>query len=123
MTDLETQLKRALRPEQPSPDFTDRVMARIAEENRAQAPAAPARDLWTRLREFFQPSQMKWGMVAAMACLLLFASLGVHRYREHQRALEIAEGEKAREQVLLALRIASSKLNVAQKKIQDNHER
>ena len=45
--------------------------------------------------------------------------VGGYRYREQQRRqAEIVEGERAKEQVMLAMRIASHKLNIAQKKVQ-----
>ncbi len=125
MNRLEDELRSALGREQPSADFTDRVMARIA-----QSPTVSKQEKernhngWLkRLAGFFQPPQMKWAMAGAMACLLAFAAIGVSRYRERQRAIEIAEGEKAKEQVMLAMRIASAKLNVAQKKVQEGSER
>ena len=53
-----------------------------------------------------------------MAVLLIIAGFGVHNRRENERRrlAEIAEGERAKEQVMLAMRIASAKLNVAQEK-------
>ena len=68
--------------------------------------------------EFFQPPRMKWAMAGAMAFVLIIAAFGVYRYRAHQA--EIAEGERAKEQVMLAMRITSAKLNVAQKKVVGN---
>jgi len=41
--------------------------------------------------------------------------IGVNRYRANQRTR--AEGEIAKAQVMLALRIASAKLNFAQRKV------
>ena len=123
MNRLEDELKSALRREQPPSDFTDRVMARIA-QSPAKQEKERQRDGWLkRLAGFFQPHQMKWAMAGAMACLLVAAALGITLRREHQQAMEIAEGEKAKEQVLLAMRIASAKLNLAQKKVQENQER
>jgi Predicted integral membrane protein (DUF2275) len=113
--DLERELKRALHREDASPDFTDRVMARIAA---APGNAKRRRDenrWWRRLMEFFQPARVKWAVAGAAAFLLIFAAIGVHRYRAHQA--EIAEGERAKEQVMLAMKIASAKLNIAQKKV------
>ena len=63
-------------------------------------------------------------MAGAMAIVLIAAIFGVTRYREYQRQMaEIAanaanaEGQRAKEQVMLAMRIASAKLNVAQRKV------
>ena len=125
MNRLEDELRLALRREEPSADFTDRVMARIA-----QLPVATKQEKerknngWLkRLAEIFGPPPIRWALTGAIACLLMFAGIGIHKYRERQRAIEIAEGEKAKEQVMLAMRIASIKLNVAQKKVQESSER
>jgi hypothetical protein len=52
---------------------------------------------------------------------LVVAGFGVHYRRENERwrLAEIAEGERAKEQVMLAMRIVSAKLNVAQKKVNE----
>jgi hypothetical protein len=69
---------------------------------------------------------MKWAMAGAMAILLVIAGFGVHHSRESERKrlAEIAEGERAKEQVMLAMRIVSAKLKVAQKKVNEaaDHE-
>jgi hypothetical protein len=125
MSRLEDELKWALRREQPTADFADRVMARIADLPITQEPKkSRERSNWRqRLAAIFQPPQMKWAMAGAMAIALLIAGFGVYRHREQQRLAEIAEGERAKEQVILAMRIASAKLNVAQKKVQETSER
>jgi len=120
MNRFEDELKLALRREEPSPGFTDRVMARIAELQRQEK--SREKTYWLRrLMEFFQPPRMKWAMAGAMAGLLLIAGFGVHRSRENERRrlAEIAEGERAKEQVMLAMRIASAKLNIVQKKVHE----
>jgi hypothetical protein len=126
--DLEQELKRTLHREDASRDFTDRVMARIASGGEKRKPARSENGWWERVRSFFQPSAMKWApmkwapmkwaVAGAAVFLFIFAAVCVHRYREGQRAAaEIAEGERAKEQVMLAMRIASAKLNLAQKKV------
>jgi hypothetical protein len=118
MNRFEDELKLALRREEPSPGFTDRVMARIAELQRQEK--SREKSAWLRrLVEFFQPPRMKWAMAGAMAGLLLIAGYGWRRSveNERRRLAEIAEGERAKEQVMLAMRIASAKLNLAQKKV------
>jgi negative regulator of sigma E activity len=121
--DLEKDLRTALRREEPSADFTDRVMACLAAQHQAArvAQVSEQPSLWRVLAGFFRAPQMKWVTAGALACLLLAATFGVARYREQQR--EIAEGERAKEQVILALQIASAKLNAAQKKIKESGER
>ena len=121
--DLEQELKRSLHREDASRDFTDRVMAHIASGGAKRKPARSENGWWERVRSFFQPSALKWAplkwaVAGAAVFLFIFAAVCVHRYREGQRAAaEIAEGERAKEQVMLALRIASAKLNLAQKKV------
>jgi hypothetical protein len=124
MNRFDEELKLALRREEPSPDFTDRVMARVAELQKREKPREKT-DWLRRLAEFFQPPQMKWATAGAMAVLLVIAGIGVHYRRENERRrlAEIAEGERAKEQVMLAMRIASSKLNVAQKKVRETASR
>lgn len=131
MSKFDDELKMALRREEPSPDFTNRVMARI--QLAGQAPAVQPQpkvrekeDWWQKLLVFFQPPSMKWAVAGAMAIVLFAVIFGVIRYREHQielrRQAEIAaeaEGQRAKEQVMLAMRIASAKLNIAQKKVKE----
>jgi len=89
---LEDELRAALRCKEPPPDFAARVMARVA-----AAPARPAGRAWVR-----------W--TAALAASVVLAA-GALEYRHY-------EGERAKEQVLLAVRIAATKLNKAHRKIQ-----
>lgn len=93
---LDDELRAALQRRDPSPDFTNRVLARVAAES-ARPASRTGSQKWTR-----------W--VAAMAASLLLAAgtLEVRHYR----------GERAKAQVLLALRITATKLNKAQKKVQ-----
>jgi len=92
---LEDELRSALERREPSPDFTNRVLARVS-----GAPARRAARPWVR-----------W--VAALAASVLLA-VGAVEYRRYQ-------GERARSQVLLAVRIAGGKLRKAQKKVQTLH--
>lgn len=143
MNKFDDELRMALRRQEPSPDFTTRVMARIAQlpadekvTNKEIKQENPGEDnrWWRKLSEIFQFSasrpQMKWAMAGAMAMVLIVAAFGLKWYGEHQleskRQAEIAaqaEGERAKEQVMLAMRIASAKLNLAQKKVQENTQR
>jgi hypothetical protein len=119
--DLEKELKQALRREDAAHDFSERVMASVAAASGAKRKPAQAENRWWwRLLEFFRPAQVKWALAGAALFFIALAAFGVHHYREQQRAAaEIAEGERAKEQVMLALKIASAKLNIAQKKIVD----
>lgn len=92
---LEEDLKRALRRESPAPGFASRVMQRIERE------AAPKRYPW-------------WRAVAASLTLTALIGGGA-AYQDHQR--RVREGEQAKEQVLLALRIAGEKVRYAQTEV------
>lgn len=85
---LETELKAALRRQNPGPGFANRVVA--AATPRKRMPVA----VWA----------------AAMAAMLV-AGVAIHTEYQHRRA------ERASQQVMLALRITSEKLNVARAKV------
>jgi hypothetical protein len=90
---LDNDLKRALRRQGPPAGFAERVMQRI---ERGEAPKRPT---WWR---------------AAAASFTLAAMLGgyaTHRVAEHRR------GERAKEQVLTAMRIAGEKMRYAQQEV------
>lgn len=87
---LDHELEQALRRRRPSPGFADRVVERIEREEAARRP------VWWR---------------AAAASVALAAVLG--GYATH-RVAERREGERAKEQVLAALRIAGEKVHYAQ---------
>lgn len=91
-------LKHALARKSPDPGFAGRVMARI------EAPdAAPQRS-----------SRPWWRAVAAT---LLLTALG-GGWAAHV-AIERREGERARDEVMLALRIAGAKVRHAQQHVRD----
>ena len=83
---LEAELKQALERKQPSPGFDERVAA--------AARRRPPLYQWHR----------RW--LAAAAAILVITGVGVG-YRYHQ-------GQVAKEQVMLAMRLAGSKLNRVQ---------
>lgn len=135
MNRFDDEMRLAFRREEPSPDFTDRVMARVGElqkleksrekiertgEVERERPGERNGSSWLRyISEAFKPPRMKWAMAGAMAIVLLIAGFVIYRGRENERRrlAEIAEGERAKEQVMLAMRIASAKLNAAQKRV------
>jgi hypothetical protein len=88
MREFEDELRSALRREEPAPGFAGRVLART--------------------RSNKSPRHTGWIAGAVAACVLL--SVGGFEYRQY-------EGRKAKRELLLALEIAGSKLNIAQKKI------
>jgi hypothetical protein len=104
---LEDALKHALQRQDAPEDFTQRVMARVAAKNSARQ---PRRDSWLSL--FTQPF-MRWAALAAVAAAMIF---GVHLYTVHR---ERAQGEAAKQRLMLALRVAGSKLQLAKAKVNE----
>ena len=96
MDRMEEQLKQALGRRDPSPDFSARVMARIADEKtRREQP-------WWQI--WFAPGR-RMVLAGSLAVLMLAAGLGYREHVQRQRALE------ARDQILQALQITGTQLN------------
>ena len=93
---LEHDLKRALHRESPPAGFAGRVMQRIERDQRVPT----RRPIWWR---------------AAAASVILAAALGGYRLHEVRRA----EGERAKEQILKAMSIASEKTHYAQQQVRE----
>jgi hypothetical protein len=94
---LDDELRAALRREDPSPGFTQRVLAaRVV----AQAQSRPARKAAVR--------RLFWA--TAMAAMLVIGLWGLSEYRQKK-------AERAGREAVLALRIAAEKLNMARDKI------
>jgi hypothetical protein len=94
---FEQELREGLRLREPSAGFADRVIDRLNHPHLVPKPT------------FFHLPALRW---AIAAILLLTVALG--GYREHQRRVA---GERARQQVLLALRITSSTLHAVHDKV------
>ncbi len=107
MKPIEEELRSALRRQEPPEGFAARVLARVS------ARPAPEAARWAPLRALFHSPRWRWAAAAVAACLLVVA---VHHRR--QQRME-AQGEMAKAQVMKALRIASVKLNLARRKVQE----
>lgn len=94
---IEHELREALRREPPPEGFAGRVLDRIARDERQRR--APVR----------------WRAIAASVTLAAI----VGGWGAHEHAQRVAEGERARDQVLLALRIAGSKVKYAQDQVKE----
>ncbi len=107
MSRLDDALRNAMRREDPGPDFTARVLARAAEQ--------PARRGWWAA---LTTGGMRWAAAGALACVLV---VGGALESIHERRVE-AEGQAAKQQLMLALRIAGGKLNLAREKVLEKNE-
>jgi hypothetical protein len=113
MNPLEEQLRKSLRRKEPPIDFEEKVLAGIA----MLATRKPG--LWKRLKFGFQLHQLRFATASLAVILLISMSVGgYYRYRRIQ-----AEGEAAKSQVMLALQIASNRLNHAQKVVLERSNR
>jgi hypothetical protein len=102
----ENRLREALQRKDPGEAFTQKVMARLAQQQ-SQAATPSSEGDW--FQEFWRRLGLRPVLVGAIVALVaLSGSLGVVKYRKVQEA---HAGEAAKRQVLLALRISSAKLN------------
>ena len=98
--ELESRLRAALRPVEPSDEFTRDLIARVAADQRSSSDARSARGRRPRA----------WWLSASMAASLLVAAGIQHQLHErHERE----RGLEARREVIEALRVTSQKLNLA----------
>jgi hypothetical protein len=103
MNRFDNDLREALKRRQAPAGFVDKVMSQV--RNRAQE----------RTREVGSPRTraFAWHWAPALAVALILAATPL-LYREHLRRIE---GEKAKEQLLFALRVTGSKLRGVQEKV------
>jgi hypothetical protein len=98
---FERELKNALRPVDPGPDFTSSVMERL----RTSAPAMESPANRASIR-----GKQRWTVGLTGMAASLIAAIGIVQVQERR---EEAEGLRARQQVLAALQVTSEKLNLA----------
>jgi len=125
----EDDLKKALRPEDPGPAFTERVMAGVHQmkarqelEKAARAAASRPKKQWPRWLEWLM---VRPALSSAMATLVLLLGIGfgyrqyqqVQMQREQARILELQRAKQAEQQVMLALRITNRKMNHVFKRV------
>jgi hypothetical protein len=107
MSYLEDDLKKALRRTEPSEDFVDRVLARVNQ------PPPPEPSWWQPLAMVLRPPRLQW--VALSVILSIMIPMAAFEYRSQQRMR--AEGEKAKEQLVFAMRVAGNKLHHVRQKV------
>lgn len=102
---FEEELRRAFRAEDPGDAFTRRVLERIEPAPASRVPASSRAQTWR--------------VVLSFAASLAIA-VGGAAWVQHGRYVE--EGERARAQVLAALRVTSEKLNVVRSAVMEAQE-
>jgi hypothetical protein len=107
MNRLEDELKRALQRIEPPAGFAERVLAR-AERVEDEKPQHSRRWL-----DLFGVGSLRWATACAL-CIVL-ATSGVLYERDMQRR----RGEEAKDQLMLALRITGSKLQIAEQSLKE----
>jgi len=105
MTPLEDDLKQALKRQEPAADFTARVLARCA-----------AAELSSKRRFFWSAPVWRMGLAAA-AVLLMLVGGSVYQRHEHE-----VKGMAAKRQLLLAMRIAGTKLQEVQQRVKESEQ-
>jgi hypothetical protein len=121
MDHLEESLRAALRREEPPEGFAERVMARavlaeqarerLQQQQREEGAGAWWRALWSGKQWFAAPA-LRVALASVMVLIVITGGLAL---REQQQRVE---GERAKEQALLALRIAGGELRAVQAKLE-----
>lgn len=107
MKRIDELFKTALRREEVPSDFAERVLARA--EQRPTVTLEPERI--PRFHIFSRPL-VRWAAFTAVTASLIAGSLHYRNVRREQ-----AKGEAAKQQLMLALHIAGSKLQLARSKV------
>ena len=111
MTPFEEELKQALQRKEPSGDFTARVLARCA--------AADAKNQSSLWHSFWTAPAWRLGVVAAALALVA----GGTAFEQHEReANREARGMEAKRQLLLAVRIAGTKLQEVRQRVKESEQ-
>jgi hypothetical protein len=110
---LDEALRSALQRQEVPDGFADQVMARVAAQK--SVPQLVRRASWLSLftQPIFTQPIIRWAALAAFATVMIF---GVHLYEMRR---ERAEGEAAKQRLMLALRVAGSKLQLAKAKVNE----
>ena len=106
MSDLERDLRESLRRREPPDGFAERVLARVQEAD-TSSESSPGR-FWG----------WRWAAAAAAIVLVLFGGFALYRERQQR-----AENERAKEQLLYALRVTGSQVRYVQQRLSEMEQR
>ena len=115
MSSFEDELKQALRREEAPEGFAERVLARRAHQIQPQT-GCPRHASWLN---FFARPTIRWASAAAVSAALLVGGIHYRQVQSERAERERAAGEAAKQRLILALRIASSKLQLAKAKVDE----
>ena len=107
MSYLEEDLRIAMRREEPPEDFAERVLARL------KWPATPQYSCWELLSVLLRPPRVQWVALCVIFSIMIPAASVQYRKLVERRA----EGERAKQQLVVAVRVAGSKLHSVQKRV------
>jgi hypothetical protein len=107
MTPFEEELKKALSRQEPSADFTERLLTRVAE-----ADANKKVNFW---RTLWSAPTWRLGVATTAVALLMLAGGGVYQQHEHE-----VKGMAAKRQLLLAMQITGDKLQRIQEQVKES---
>jgi hypothetical protein len=99
VSDLEDELRAALRRMDPPEGFAERVLARTAVARRSRGRSVIVRLAWA-------------------ATLIVVLGTGGHLYQKRQERIR---GERAKQEVVLALRLVARELDHAMQKVQERN--
>ena len=105
MSRLEDELREALRRREPPDGFAERVL-------RLAASAGNRQSRWQRWRAAFRTPLLRMALATACGCLLVTGAYFYHLREERIR------GERAKEEVVLALRVTAVELDRALQTVQ-----
>ena len=106
MSYLGDDLKMALRRKEPPEGFASRVLAR------ASGPVQAPPSWWQYLMVLVHPPRVQWVALSLIVSFMIPAA-GVYRKERQARA----EGERAKEQLVFAMRMTGNKLHRVHQKV------
>lgn len=105
-TRLDQELRKALQRDSAPEGFTEKVLARVREEE-ARQPQVPS-----GLLAFISRPAFRLAATAALFLAMIGGVAGYRRYEQQQEA-----GKAAKQQLMKALRVTGTKLQYAQQKV------
>ena len=111
---LDDELRLALKRTEPAVGFTERVLARV--ESNDDSHGRPRVGLWKRLLSRLSIPAARWATAVVVLGLIAGSIIAITEIRA-ERQREAAQADAAKAQLMLALSVASEKVNVAQRKV------